>query len=506
MTGSPERGRVWNRTATAVACILVIAGIAHRWAIFARYRQDVAALLERVPEPFLLTYQHLGVTALRDHFWQSMLYLQQTPPIPNVLLAAVLKLTEWPLGTTKVLIGFQAGLSIVASLLLFELLARTIERLWLRAIVAGLFLLSSGVVVLEYHYFGQLYYESLAMVLVLLVVRAFFAFVQGPTSKQALVLGLSVAALALTRSAYAYFFVVPPVFLFIAARNRRIVLIAIFLAAALVPQIAWSTKNHFVYGTFRLSTSTWVGTNFAAGLRKAGLWPGFRTHILAESDRYPSWFVGLVRRRKWPFFFRNLDPRDFPSYVRERDEQIQKRLAGTNPIPNTVAERVLADAYGRAVASYFVDNPLVALRKWARSYAVFWQPIYDYGRISLNPLSPASGPPFLTSTFLSTPIRLLNLITLHLVVPVLCLLTVLRRRSVVSAWTPELAFLLAVYAYAAFTFNLAEHGENMRFRLSVEPVIWLITAFVLRGVAEHVGYRKRRLADVKQRLPTGRTR
>jgi hypothetical protein len=35
--------------------------------------------------------------------------------------------------------------------------------------------------------------------------------------------------------------------------------------------------------------------------------------------------------------------------------------------------------------------------------------------------------------------------------------------------------LLMLYAYLALGSSLGEYGENMRFRIAVEPVIWLIT-------------------------------
>jgi len=38
-------------------------------------------------------------------------------------------------------------------------------------------------------------------------------------------------------------------------------------------------------------------------------------------------------------------------------------------------------------------------------------------------------------------------------------------------------FMLACYSYAAFVMNLSEHGEDMRFRLSVEPLIWVISVY-----------------------------
>ena len=75
----------------------------------------------------------------------------------------------------------------------------------------------------------------------------------------------------------------------------------------------------------------------------------------------------------------------------------------------------------------------------------------------------------------------LNLITLHTLTVLLLVWAlagvVCRRRSRVL---PEgFLFLIGIYAYAAFVMNIAEYGENMRFRLSVEPVIWLVSVWSL---------------------------
>jgi hypothetical protein len=39
--------------------------------------------------------------------------------------------------------------------------------------------------------------------------------------------------------------------------------------------------------------------------------------------------------------------------------------------------------------------------------------------------------------------------------------------------------------------NISDHGENMRFRLSIEPIIWIITTAALTHLAAVVGSRCR---------------
>jgi hypothetical protein len=56
-------------------------------------------------------------------------------------------------------------------------------------------------------------------------------------------------------------------------------------------------------------------------------------------------------------------------------------------------------------------------------------------------------------------------------------------------------FLVSCYAYAALVMNISDHGENMRFRLSIEPIIWIITTFALTrlaAVVESLRYMRRK--------------
>src|SRR5689334_5729610 len=58
-----------------------------------------------------LTWQYLPLDVYRQHFWESLLYLQQTPPLPHVLFAAVARASDWPFGVTHTLLVGQALIS-----------------------------------------------------------------------------------------------------------------------------------------------------------------------------------------------------------------------------------------------------------------------------------------------------------------------------------------------------------------------------------------------------------
>jgi hypothetical protein len=46
--------------------------------------------------------------------------------------------------------------------------------------------------------------------------------------------------------------------------------------------------------------------------------------------------------------------------------------------------------------------------------------------------------------------------------------------------------MLGVIVYVALVSNLAEYGENMRFRLTVEPLIWVSSAWGVKIAYEAV--------------------
>jgi hypothetical protein len=69
------------------------------------------------------------------------------------------------------------------------------------------------------------------------------------------------------------------------------------------------------------------------------------------------------------------------------------------------------------------------------------------------------------------------MVGVHLLAPLALLATYFRRPRLHDSGTRtgQLLILLMLYAYLALGSSLGEYGENMRFRIAVEPAIWLIT-------------------------------
>lgn len=487
-----------------VLCMWLIVSIAilHRAFILIIYSADLNALV--VNNPNWLTWQFPNVKAMTEHFWESILYLQQTPPLPTVILAFVIYLFGWPQGTAFALIAFQAIISTATTLLLFILLYKVTQKIYFSCILAICFLMSTDLLVMEYNSFGQTFYENLAMFLLIIHVYLFWNFWDTHKVLYALFAGLIVSLLALSRASFSYFFLLPVLFLLLKVQQREYRYALLAFCIGLIPHLVWSAKNYFIYDTFSLSTSSWQGLNFAIGLAKRGNEQKFLGSILQEKYRYPTWFITMLKEHGLVYWQPPIFNNYIPQIVRDQDAKIQKLFAGSNTTRNSNGQRIISDLYMRAYMRFFIHNPIISMQGFWMSYKLFWQPIRNYASKYLGPLYVNSstylgeqfceqnqffmtghwknkmGKPirFFTLSIVPELIHILNLIIMHFVVPIVAGVGMaFYLRSYKRTIPVEFFFILAIYLYLAMVSNIAEYGENMRFRLSVEPIIWLISTW-----------------------------
>jgi hypothetical protein len=499
---------------------IVLAGVLHRATVLAMHADALRDLVAQNADS--LTWQYLPVSALTEQLASALLYLQQTPPLPHVVLGLAAKSFGWPYGTAYTLIVVQVGVSTASAVLLFALLNDALARPILSWAIALVFLLSSDLLVMEYNYFGQTLYENLAMLLLLANVWFYGRLVRRPGAGNALGLALTASGLALTRASFSYYFIVPAAFL--AARvirqgfgkPARRLLVAFLCGLSL--QLAWIGKQCVVYGTCSVATSSWAGINFAIGLARVGQHRAFLRSILDAREAYPEWFVRMIAAHGLVHWHPPTFAEYVPPSVRAQDDAIQLALHQRNRSENSIGQRLVADLYLRAYVRFAVRHPRIIADKFLHSYELFWQPIRDYSALYLAPLNvvpetrhafhvrPAlrtairelrggnqyvmtgpwrqkAGRPtrFLTIPGLPALVRVVNVLVLHTVAPFLLAWSLLAFARAPRLVLPAgYLYPLAAYAYGALVMNLGEHGENMRFRLSVEPVIWLVSAYSLR--------------------------
>ena len=514
-----------RRLAIALSLVALTA-IVHRVTLFLLHRGDLDALIDANASWY--TPQNLPAELLRDHLLTALLYLQQTPPVSNLLMGLALKSCAWPTGVAHLFIGMQTLVTILAAMVLVHLVSilypsRTI--LWIA--VGGLFVLDTDLVVIEYTSMGQTIYGPISMLLVLGITDRLVALRRTGSLWDAAFAGLAMGLLVLTRPSWTFFSL--PCLLLVAVlapwRQMRAVLACVVPIMAL--QGGWAVKNYAIYGVLSPTTSTWGGLHATTGLWAAGL-----------GDEYTR-FVGVIRepeqRRTMALLgWGHDDPSLLDSETRallERDRAIEQSMGVPNPSSNSLAFRTVCAEAQRRVFDFAWQHPRAMLTKWWRGYAVFWQPIANYGqqfvglfavgnritdsfdfpeiahkflagelpdtplvKSGSHPISPEhKGPLRLTPTTLYTArwieplVLMLNVVGVHLLLPfvaIVWLAGAVRRHAPFNRL--RIATLLVAgtgYAYLALLVNLVETYENMRYRSEVEPLIWLITLICVTEVA-----------------------
>lgn len=517
----PAVRRVSTLSPTSIAGMVFVVGLLHR-AIQLWLVADPIARQARL-NPDWQSMQYLPTSLLEQHFAAAMLYLQQTPPLPMLLVGILSQLTADPAQKAIVTIAFAGLLSCIAGALLVALLLRL--RVWtpLAVAVALLFLGNGGVVLLEYTAFGQCFYEQLAMVACLIAALAATVLVQDGSWKAAAWLGFAVALAALSRATFSY--LVFPVIAWllwqkVAPRHLLIMLLPVALLHG-----GWAAKHYWVQGQWLWATSSWGGANAQIGdFKRNHPWP-----FSSEVDCAARWPEPLASTSIFYTFTRYYPDADLarntsrlsaelgPSPAARAADLAAWAARGSQWVPlDSASFRELSACVQRMYIRHWLRHPLSAATNWAESYALFWQPLDTY--TAAIPVTLVAQRPALRETGESRAVSLLRhylsepayfvrqekapmlgsitprllaanvvaipfapqlatffvLVAVHSV-PFVAAYIYLRKRSLQQAAFPAgFSFLLLLYIYVAGISNLVEYMENMRFRLPVEPIAWAI--------------------------------
>src|SRR5262249_17798220 len=175
--------RVERRRLLAALSIVVLAGIGHRTMLFAFHRADLDALIDANAAWY--SFQHLPREMLRDHLLGSLLLLQQTPPISHLILGLALKWCSWPVGVAYAMIWLQTLLTILTAVALVHVVSVLYPgRVLLWTAIGLLFVLNTGIVVLEYNSMGQTIYGPLGMFFLLVLIDRLVVFRRSDRARQ----------------------------------------------------------------------------------------------------------------------------------------------------------------------------------------------------------------------------------------------------------------------------------------------------------------------------------
>jgi hypothetical protein len=194
---------------------------------------------------------------LRSRLLESVFYLHSQPPLLNLILGIVLKLTESPaqFGRAMHLIYLTLGVSL--SVGLYLLLVRLGIRSWPSALIAAA--LSATPAFLLYE--NWLFYEYPVAALLVLSALALHEFLRRGTLWPGIAFFVCLAALIYLRTIFQIVWLVLAVGLLLIARPdlRRLVLTASAVPFLLV--LLLLAKNFILFGV--PGTSSWLGQNLA---------------------------------------------------------------------------------------------------------------------------------------------------------------------------------------------------------------------------------------------------
>ncbi len=488
--------------------MVAIVGIIHRSILLCCLRPALVHLLSQVP--YFQAMQLYPVGIYQKHFWAGLWFLQQTPPIAHIVFRIVLLAGGWPYRTAEMLCALQGIISIAASCLLCSLI-RTMTGSTAAALCASLwFLLSTDLVVSEYALFGQMFYEDLGMLFVVLGCWQESRMMSGkavPSAAAGFRLGAALAGSALTRSSLSF---LPIVFGAAGAFVWRRRVLAGFAGSVLLLQGGWAIKNWIVQGRLSLETSSWSGMNLAKGI----YWSKQDLLLLDDirnspAGRYPDWFRDATQAYIFPFQVST--QAKLPPQLLAADSAMVAQLGGIRApwnLPSVAAE---SDAWRVAAAHFTLLHPLLSIRRFGEGYRFVWQRIADHAALfpwNLLYVKPVDRdfPGLLSRGFrdaqrvrqtasasttqpdrkiwLGTislaPLDALSIVVLHALLPVMAVIDLWRRRRGKNPLLPQGTMSLAVMClYGLILFSIGEGGENMRFRLSIEPVILALTMSTL---------------------------
>ena len=414
--------------------------------------------------------QDLDPALLRSHLLQSLWYMPGQPPLWNGLLGAFMHVspTHWPQLWHVTFLGLGLAVTIGLYLLLRALGLGSTAALVISAVFSV-----SPVVVLEENW---LFYDYPTLAVLTVTTLAVSIFVRRPTFGRGLFLFGGAAALTLSRTLFQleWLLALVVIMLLTCRGNRRLVLWAGALPVALVLSVY--AKNLVMYGV--PSTTSWTGMGLArvavAALplsERRKLVAAGRLHSvslvkplapLADYEAVgirpaPATGIPVLDEASGPEYPRNLENK---TYITISRLYWKDDLWVVEHRPGAYLRQVV-----RGIDDFFTSPTLI----WAGQGNDAKIHAYDtwfnntvYGRVG----------PGRVGVFVVAAYALALAFGLWV--------AAMRLRPGADAATVTIAFAAITILYVFVTANLAEVGENNRFRFVLDPLAVSLVAVVVQ--------------------------
>ena len=443
--------------------------------------------------PLNSSWQFLDPLLLRTDLLRSVWYLHSQPPVFNLSLGIVLKLTGSHCESAFYLLYLSCGLALYIGLVI--LMRRLGVRLRLAVLAATLFLVSPSFVLYEH----WLFYTFPVAMLLVMTVLALARLFDRPSPVRGLVFCSLVFLLCGIHSMYQFpYFVLSVVGLTaMYPRGRRALLCGAVLPFALLGTLY--LKNAVVFGV--PSTSSWAGMSLAK--MTIGYLPTTTLNTLVTSgmisplalvvpfgppDAYPPAYFSVIGFNDVPAVTARLKSTGEPNmnhvgFVGVSQQYLRDSLAVLWRYPRT-----LVGASGDAWWIYSWSSSDYRFLERNRAQIAGWNRAFDrvlYGRCR------ESG------------VYLGLLIGLSLAVVFATAVLFSGERAYAGDWR-ILAWVLFNILYVAVVGNVVEMGENNRFRFTTDALSLAILTLMVQWVFD-VLQRRRARGSLPKTGATGET-
>jgi hypothetical protein len=445
-------------------CILIVLFIISRVILdFFGVRLDFTALFSN--------WQYLDVHTLRTNLFNGIWFDHTQPPVFNLFLGFVVKLSGNY--TELVFTVIFKLITLINTLLISAILKRALDNKYLPLVFSMIYLLSPATMVFE----NELFYTTFISLLLLTSCYYLQDLQKKVTWENASSFFFPLMIICLTRSLYHLVwlvFISVLVLIYYRKKNTFRIVLSVSVITLLLTG-SWYLKNYILFKEF--STSTWIGMNIARNV--------FHDTEIKDSSRIES----IVPFSKISVYKDFLPANYETPYRGINDYDLLHEMKNDTFInAKNVGYIEVSKKYMAASIKQIKKQPFEYFKNVLQSAVIFFAPAtlypttefqarkikyYDIA-FSFNLSHFAKGK---QERRIALTISALPKILLYLLVIFSILKNMIRNQNPLLLHL----FILGTIGYIFCISSLFEHYENMRFRYEAEPLFLILTAYVTAG-------------------------
>jgi len=419
-------------------------------------------------------WQYLDVETLKHNLLRGVWYDHAQPPVFNLLLGSILKLSgEYAPAVFEL---FFKLVTLANTLLIFFILRRLTNHVYVSLFLSCLYLLSPATLIYE----CELFYTIFISLLLLISVYSLLCFQQNESWISSGGIFIPLVAICLTRSMYHLVWLIFLSFIILFYYRKKNGFRKLFMGSAIAVLLvtSWYIKNYVIFGVF--SSSSWIGMNVARNV--------FHDNPIRDSSRIEAFEPFSKVSVYKPFLPENYEK----PFVGLNDRDLLQETKNDSFInENHIAYIEISKKYMEASKAYLKAHPFTYLQNVIQSSIIFFAPATRYPlaedqaakikyydimySFNLSHFAKGKQQRRIALTLSAIPKFLIYISVFYLLVS-----TAIKSRKMNL---PNITIIITI-AFVFLVSSLLEHYENMRFRYEIEPLFLLLAGQVLTIIRE----------------------